>query len=233
MKTVSTEERGPSAAAGIRTLGIRTRWMEAPVRSSWDDLSGAFWATSKMDHFSAGRGYLSRASPQLREPPKRDVHWVFVGADGLRAGWGVLLFVLLFIGFRFLSGQVLRAFTSSRSPLQRASREAGVDYRNARNWYLLLLATTIMAFIERRPLLGVRISRHRPRAVRFISGLVWGFVALSGFVFVLWKARLLAFDGEQLHGVSIWKYALGWGLYCSWWSRSSRNRPCAAICNSR
>ena len=47
------------------------------------------------------------ATPQ---PPKRGVHWIFFGAEGLRAGWGVLLFVLLFIGFSFLAAQVVRHF---------------------------------------------------------------------------------------------------------------------------
>jgi len=47
------------------------------------------------------------ATPQ---PAKRGVHWVFVGSDGLRAGWGVLLFVLLYVGFLFLTGWALRSF---------------------------------------------------------------------------------------------------------------------------
>src|ERR1700689_5436452 len=45
------------------------------------------------------------ATPQ---PPKRGLHWIFIGAEGLRAGWGVLLFVLLFVGFGFLVAQVLK-----------------------------------------------------------------------------------------------------------------------------
>ena len=48
--------------------------------------------------------------------------------------------------------------------------------------------------------------------MRFFSGLAWGFIALSAFVLVLWKAHLLAFDGELLHGGDILKYAFGWGL---------------------
>jgi hypothetical protein len=42
--------------------------------------------------------------------------------------------------------------------------------------------------------------------------LVLGFVALSGFLLVLWKAGFLVFDGQLLHGGAILKYALGWGL---------------------
>ena len=68
-----------------------------------------------------------------------------------------------------------------------------------------------MALIERRSLLAYGYQ-GTAKAVRFFSGLVWGFIALSAFVLILWKAHLLAFDGELLHGSDILKYALGWGL---------------------
>ncbi len=147
------------------------------------------------------------ATPQ---PPKRGVHWIFFGAEGLRAGWGVLLFVLLFLGFGFLTAQVLRHL------LPHSHRSAVLPLRLAfisetAQMVPLLLATAIMALIESRSLLAYGYQGPA-RAVRFISGLVWGFVALSALVLVLWKARLLAFDGVQLHGPAIWKYALGWGL---------------------
>ena len=138
------------------------------------------------------------------------MHWVFFGAEGLRAGWGVLLFVLLFIGFSFLAVQVVKHFLPPGHlravlPLKLAFISEGTQL------VPLLLATAIMALIERRPLLAYGYQGPA-RAVRFISGLIWGFVALSVLVFILWKAGLLAFDGVQLHGPAIWKYAVGWGV---------------------
>ncbi len=113
--------------------------------------------------------------------------------------------------FCFLIGSGVAAVSSPGSPYDSPALEAGVDYRSRaiptlpfwprRSWHL----------IERRPLLAYGYQ-GTARAVRFISGLVWGFVALSALVLVLWKARLLAFDGELLHGAAILKYALGWGL---------------------
>lgn len=153
----------------------------------------------------------SEASPPATpEPPKRRVHWVFVGADGIRAGWGALLFVLLYLVFIFFTGWALRPF------IREARHATVLPVRLAlitefAQFLPTILATMIMAFIERRSPLAYGYQ-GKAKAVRFVSGLVWGFVALSGFVFVLWKARLLSFDGELLHGVSILKYALGWGL---------------------
>jgi membrane protease YdiL (CAAX protease family) len=144
------------------------------------------------------------------QPAKRGVHWVFVGSDGLRAGWGVLLFVLLYVGFLFLTGWALRSF------LRQARHVAVLPVRLAlimefAQCLPTILATAIMALIERRSLLAYGY-KGSARAVRFVSGLVWGFVALSALVLVLWKARLLAFDGELLHDGAILKYALAWGL---------------------
>src|SRR5258708_18180922 len=89
--------------------------------------------------------------PVIPPPPKRGVHWVFVGPNGIRAGWGVLLFVVLFIGFAFLTAQVLRHLLpplphSAVLPLRRALLS------DSALMVPLLLATGIMALIERRSL---------------------------------------------------------------------------------
>jgi membrane protease YdiL (CAAX protease family) len=143
--------------------------------------------------------------------PKRGVHWVFVGDDGIRAGWGVLLFVLLYVVFALLIAWVLRA------PLREARQITVLPLRLAMviefvQFLPSILATVIMASIERRRVLAYGFQ-GKARAVRFVSGLVLGFVALSLFMLILWKARLLAFDGQMLHGGAILKYALAWGVF--------------------
>ncbi len=153
----------------------------------------------------------AEASPLVTpQPPKHGAHWIFFGVNGLRAGWGVLLFVLLFIGFGFLTAMVLRHLHPP------AHRSAVFSLRLAlisefAQMVPLLLATAVMALIERRSFLSYGYQGSA-KAVRFFSGLVWGFVALSVLVLVLWKSGLLAFDGVQLHGADVWKYAAGWGL---------------------
>jgi uncharacterized protein len=149
--------------------------------------------------------------PSAPPPPKRGVHWVFVGEDGIRAGWGVLLFALLYFVFVLVLGWVFRA------PLLEVRRMTVMPLRLAMilefvQFLPSILATAIMAFIERRSLRAYGFQ-GTDKAVRFIYGLVWGFVALSVFLLVLWKARLLAFDGELLHGGAILKYALAWGVF--------------------
>jgi membrane protease YdiL (CAAX protease family) len=149
-------------------------------------------------------------SPSPPPPPKRGMHWIYFGANGLRAGWGVLLFAVLYLVFFFFASWVFRPFLAAAGhvvvlPIRLALIIEIVQLSPA------ILATAVMALIERRSLLAYGYQ-GKARAVRFVCGVAWGFVALSALMFVLWKARLLAFDGIQLHGGAIVKYALGWGL---------------------
>jgi membrane protease YdiL (CAAX protease family) len=150
--------------------------------------------------------------PAQQQMPPRGPRWVFLGSDGLRAGWGALLFVVMVVGFGALLSFVVKALlhghrpdpNAPTSPL-RALIGEGVSM------LIVLLVSWIMARIEGRRL-AVYGYAGRHRLVRFLSGGVWGFIALSALVGVLWKAHLLAFDSARLHGFAVWKYGLAWLL---------------------
>jgi hypothetical protein len=148
--------------------------------------------------------------PVIQEPPKRGLRWVFMGDDGLRAGWGVLLFVVLYIAFLLIMGRLLRPYLREARNLTILPLRLALINEFAQ-FLPCIFATAIMAFVERRSILAYGYQ-GTAKAVRFFSGLAWGFIALSVFVLTLWKAHLLAFDGELLHGGDILKYAVGWGF---------------------
>jgi len=139
---------------------------------------------------------------------------VFIGPNGLRAGWGVLLFALIFVATEFLVGWALRpvllAMTHGARHIQTMSLKVGLVGEGLQSSGMFV-ATIAMALIERRPILSYGY-KGEARFVRFISGLVWGFLAISFFVLVLWKAHFLSLDGQVLHGSAILKYGIGWGL---------------------
>jgi hypothetical protein len=76
---------------------------------------------------------------------------------------------------------------------------------------LVFIATGVMALLEHKSVFAYGYQ-GTARAVRFFSGLFWGFIAISALVLALWKSGLLAFDGQLLHGPVLWKYAAEWGL---------------------
>ena len=143
--------------------------------------------------------------------PRRNLRGIFVAKDGLiRAGWGVLLFILIFAAAGFLVGYLLRHFLPHHAPSGVMSPRLSLIFEGVQ-LFCVIIATGAMALIERKSLFAYGFQ-GTARALRFFSGLVWGFIAISTLVFVLWKAHLLIFDGQFLHGAILLKYAAAWGL---------------------
>jgi hypothetical protein len=144
--------------------------------------------------------------------PSRGLRWVFIGDNGIRAGWGILLFVLIFLACGFALSRLMHHFFphphfAENAPLPPIFGIIG----EALQLLCVAIATGVLALIEHKSIFAYGFKGNA-RALRFISGLVWGFVAISALVLILWKAHLLAFDGRILHGAAIWKDAALWGL---------------------
>ena len=155
---------------------------------------------------------LTAAPPPLPEVPKRDLRWVFVGQNGIRAGWGMLLFALIFVAAAFLLGSLLKLLLHPKPMPRNADLPPRIGLISEGLQALcVFVATAVMALIEKRPVLSYGYQ-GTARAARFVFGLVWGFVAISALVFSLWKAGLLGFDGQLLHGELMWRYAAEWGV---------------------
>jgi hypothetical protein len=150
------------------------------------------------------------ASPAPEPLPARGLRWVFIGKNGIRAGWGILLFVLIFAIAGLGVSLLLRHLMPHQSHDAAFTPRMGLMFEGIQV-LIVLIATGAMALIERKSLLAYGYQGSA-RAVRFISGLFWGFVAISALVLILWKVGLLALDGQSLHGTAILKNAILWGL---------------------
>jgi len=150
--------------------------------------------------------------PPLPEAPKRDLRWVFVGQNGIRAGWGVLLFVLVLVALAFLVQTAVHYLVHPKRPSRGAAFTPKLGLiSEGLQVFCVFVATAVMALIEKRSVLAYGYQ-GTARAARFFFGLVWGFVAISALVLTLWKAGLLGFDGQLLHGELVWRYAAEWGV---------------------
>lgn len=145
-------------------------------------------------YHSSGSGALRRA---------------FVGEQGMRAGWSVLLFIAI---YEILNTAVMAGLGHFISPdlkgpipLSFALLQEGCEV------LVVLIATWAMARMEHRPLFSYGYTGDH-KLVRLISGALWGCLCLSVVVGVLWKAGWLVFDGLSLDGFAAAKYALAWGL---------------------
>ena len=140
------------------------------------------------------------------------LRFVFYNDRGLRAGWRLAIFLLI---FACLTAAFLLAsrLISGNRPLGVSSLTAGLVILNDGPTFLLLLfASWIMSRIERRPLGAYGLPVHDAPAIsRFISGYIfWGFIPLTVCLLALRVFGAFDFGSTALHGGEILKWGAAW-----------------------
>lgn len=139
------------------------------------------------------------------------LRFIFSNERGFRAGWRLLIFVLIF-GL-LSSGFLVSLRLMGRHPRAVAMLTPGfVVFNDGATFLLLLLATWIMSRIERRPMgvYGLPLQ-DQPVFSRLVIGYVfWGFLPLSVVLLALRFFGAFDFGGHSLHGAQIWGYGLAW-----------------------
>ena len=142
------------------------------------------------------------------------LHEIFVGKDGLRAGWSLLMFIALFAVLIFSVNAIGRKLNpppaTAASASQNISPRQGFIFESI-PFLITLFVTWIMSKIERRPnsVYGFGDSR---KLAHFLAGLVWGAVCLSLLVVILVEAGFLVIDARMLSGSDILRYGVIWLL---------------------
>ncbi len=143
---------------------------------------------------------------------------IFFGDEGLRAGWGLLLFLALWLAFTFL-GQTLSRHVGVHVPARAPHTEVlpvGVFWAEGLQLLAVAFATLVLSWIEQRPMHVYGLSLDELRrgygARNFLSGLFWGFAALSMLVAILARSGLLVFDGELLSSGGAFRYGAEWAI---------------------
>jgi len=155
------------------------------------------------------------ASPQpVGEPPQpfetRILLRILLGPQGLRAGWSVLAFSLLFglftsfVGFAFFHLNLV----SGKSDFSASS----AFFSELVSFLAMVAAAAVVALIEGRRgnLLAFNLTGPR-RLLHFAEGLIAGFIALSALIGALAWGGWLNFGPVALSGASILKFAAVWG----------------------
>ena len=141
------------------------------------------------------------------EAPYRGLKWMFIGPEGLRAGWSVVMFFALLIGFMAALGFL---FASLHLISKGAFTPRTAIFSELFQLLALVAAAGIVALVERRSILDYNLRGSR-RAIHFFSGFIIGFLALSALVGGLAAGHWLSFGPATLAGSAIVKYALVWG----------------------
>ena len=174
---------------------------------------GAVERDSKVDDAGAPKQEQALAAAEARPATESTLRKIFVGKDGLRAGWSLLIFIALCAGMIFCVNAIGRK-------LHMAGPQGGGQFSASPGFLFIaeavpflgvLLITWIMSRIERRPN-PVYGFGDRRMVAHFLAGLGWGVSCLSLLVLTLWKSGLLVIDGRLLLGDDILRYGGVWLL---------------------
>jgi hypothetical protein len=138
-----------------------------------------------------------------------DLYWVLAGSQGLRAGWSLLIFAVLYRLFSRIAGTVVIEFFPAITKFDFSPTFALIG--ELIPLLALVGAVALVAIIEHRGILDYNLTGPRP-AVHFFGGLAAGFVALSVLVAALALGGWMRFGPVGLSGVPILSFAALWGL---------------------
>lgn len=135
---------------------------------------------------------------------------VFIGKEGLRAGWSVLIFILVFAVLQGISILVIQKMHLAVPP-SKTTPEISLSFgfiNEALSAASVLLATWILSKIERR---DRSYGYGGPnRALFFLAGLGSGLFLISLLVFTLWKSGVLVIEGRLIVGPDVLRYGALW-----------------------
>jgi len=156
------------------------------------------------------------------------VRRIFMGRFGLRAGWGMAIFMIVAFLLIIAAGIVGMTATGHLKEVL-AARAQAQAHPNAPHPHLDLPFVPLLVFLnDSLPFLGLlamcwvfsKAERRRfgtygigtKRLSDFLPGAFWGLAALSLLVFVLHSLHLLVFDARILFGPVIFLYGIKWLL---------------------
>jgi hypothetical protein len=135
---------------------------------------------------------------------------IFIGPNGLRAGWSALLFVVIFIlSLAFFAFTITFLLRGMHQPSRRDMTPLSGILNEVLQLCSWFVAAYVMARFESKPILSYNYS-GACRVRRFFFGLLWGFAAISALVLSLWKFGWLSFDSGDFTGLHSLKYAAAW-----------------------
>ena len=149
-------------------------------------------------------------------PPKQTstVRKIFIGKDGLRAGWSLLIFIAIVVVIAYSVNRIGHKLYPATPKTAQATQDAMgkpsfLLIGEFAQLFVVVLVTWIMSKIERRPNSVYGFGDAR-KVSHFLAGLAWGVICLSLLVLTLWKMGLLVIESRVLFGSDILRYGAIW-----------------------
>ena len=158
-------------------------------------------------------------APHARPPLTTDrieakIASVFVGQEGIRAGWRYVTFIL---AYGICSGiLILVALAAGILHLKAGKVDFPFNARGMLSGEIvavigLFVAALLMSKIERRPMGQYGLPLREAFGRRFWEGIIWGIVAITVTMLLIAVLHGFSFGSIALSGSNLAKYALVWG----------------------
>lgn len=131
---------------------------------------------------------------------------LFLGPDGLRAGWGLAFYVGIFLALQRFVAPLAGMHDFGASGLwNMALEELG-------NLVAAVIPAVVLAQVERRPWRVFGLPGRGAFGRRFWAGAGWGFAGISLLIFALYGTRVFDFGHVLLHGTRVARFAAFWAV---------------------
>ncbi len=181
------------------TIFSPLKHMEAPFRKK--QLGGASMTAQEM---------TKRHDPQT-PPADSTTKRIFIGPNGLRAGWRLLIFMAIVMAMSTVARMIIRRFfPAALAPAQiTPMRLIAPDLLFC---FILVVAAWIMSKIEGRRLGQYGLPRSEALRKNFRVGLLIGLLSTSSTVLAIFALHGVRFTSAAIHGTAILTAAAAWGL---------------------
>jgi uncharacterized protein len=160
---------------------------------------------------------LSPAEPSQLSSPPSGLKTIFVGPNGLRAGWRLLIFVILVV---VLLGSFVLIRNGGVQGFREAQKHAGeitvtpllMGGSEGIAFVLICVATLIMGRIEHRKFSEYGLPLRQALGKNLWIGCVSGFLAISGTLLTMFLLHGFRVTGLALHGSAIFYSMIAWGI---------------------
>ena len=149
---------------------------------------------------------------------KSPFHKMFMGPDGMRAGWRLLIFLVLTAAFQFLIVQRgLRLIPGFAAVFRAAQSGAALSPEfllifESAGILMVCLSTVVMSRIEKRPFATYGIPFHGAFGKLFWQGCVWGLAFESLEMLAIFALGGFTAGTLALAGAALVRYAVLWAI---------------------
>jgi len=139
---------------------------------------------------------------------------IFVGPNGLRAGWRLLIFVAVACLVAFVLGLILHfaAQGQNRAIAISMLTPFGLGASEATVLLVAVIAALVMARIEHRPFGVYGLPLARALGKEFWQGALMGFLAISGTLLVIFSLHGFRITGVAIHGTTLIAATAAWSV---------------------